>query len=157
MAVEKRLDDLAEHAFEQDEQGERPERHRPAGIDGGGQRDGQDGRDVGTDIGDEAEHHADDAPQHRTGHTDDGEADADQEAERGIDRELGEEIARQAARRVVDSDGGAVQVARTEQADQTVAEILLLDEDEDRDDEDDADRLDRGEDRREEAAGECDR
>ncbi len=65
---------------------------------------------------------------------------ADHHAEAGVDRELGEEIAAEPARGVVHRDRHAVQVARAEQADQPVAQILALQQDEDGDDEDDRGR-----------------
>ena len=61
-------------------------------------------------------------------------------------RELGEEIPAQPAPAVVHGQRGAVQVVRSDQADQPVAQILALQQREDGDDEDDAERRQRRED-----------
>ena len=76
----------------------------------------------------------------------------DDDAHADIDAELREEIARQPPRGFVHRGGRAMQVARAEQADQPVAQIFALQQDEDRDDEHDAGRLQRTDHRRQETA-----
>ena len=65
---------------------------------------------------------------------------ADEDAEGGVEGELREEVAAQAPRGVVHGHGGAVEIARSEQADHAVAQILPLQQDEDQHHEDDAER-----------------
>ena len=74
-----------------------------------------------------------------------------------VHAQLRDEIAAQPPGGVVDRGGGAVQVARAEQTDQTVAQIFALQQDEDRDDQHDEGGLDRRNRRRQRALRELHR
>jgi hypothetical protein len=157
LAIDERLDDVAHERLGDDEQRRRPQHHRPAGIDGGGEPDRQQRRDEGADIGHEAQQRRENAPQHRARHADDPQPGRGPDPEGGVERELGEVEAREPARRVVHGGGGAVQVARPEQPDHAVAQILALEQDEDQHHEGDAEHRQRVQDRRDEALRELER
>jgi hypothetical protein len=107
----------------------------------------------GANIRHEAQQQPDDPPQHRRRHADQEQADAGDHPERGVDAKLDQEIPRQAARGVVHRRGGAMQVGRAEQADQAVAQILPLQQHEDRHDQHDGGRRQRIDDRRDHPFG----
>ena len=126
VAVDERLDRLPHDQFGDSVEHRRPDRHRPAGLDGRRQHYRQRGGDPRSDIGNEAQQRAENAPQQRVGNADEIKADADDHAKAGIEAELGQEIAAEPPPGLVHRHGGAVQIARAEQPDGAVAQILLL-------------------------------
>ena len=154
VAVEQRLDHLPEHRLGDQEQRRGLDHHRPARIDRGGQDHRADPGREGADIGDEAHQRREHAPQERVGHADDPEPDADEHAEGGVHAELGEEVGAEPARGVVHRHRRAVQVARPEQADHAVAQVLALHQQEHDDHQHDADRGQRLDDRAQHLLGE---
>jgi hypothetical protein len=65
------------------------------------------------------------------------------QSEAGVDAGLRQEIPGETMAGIVDCEGGAVEIAGTEEPDQAVAQVLLLQQKEDREDDDDSDGLDR--------------
>jgi hypothetical protein len=93
------------------------------------------------DIRDEAEQPGDDAPQDRAGQSDQIEGDGDEHAEGGIERKLRQKVFAQPPHRVVEGDRRAMQIAGADQPNEPVAEIVLLQKDEQRDHQHDAERV----------------
>ena len=157
VSVDQRLDDLPDDGLDEGEEQEGRQHHAPARIDRRRKRDRQDRREEGADIGHEAHDEGEDAPQHGARHADDPEPDADDDAEGRVEGELAQEVAREPPGRVVHRHGGAVEVARTGEPDQAVAQILPLHQDEQEHDEDDAGGGKRLRHRRQHGGGEFER
>ena len=132
VAINQRLDYLADRQLHHRVQRHRPDHGRPSGIDPGGQRDREQTGKPRADIRHEAQQRPGDAPQHRARNAQDGEPQADHAAEPGVDAELRKEVAAQSPASVVQRDGGAVEVVGAEQTDEAVAQVVLLQQHEDR-------------------------
>ena len=91
------------------------------------------------DIGNKAHHRRDDPPHHRARHADHRQRAADDDAETDIEQHLRDEIARQPVGGVAHRRRRALQVAGADEADEAVAQVLALHEDEN-----DEDRHERG-------------
>ena len=92
----------------------------------------------GPDIGHEAHQHGEDAPHDGARHADRPKPERDEGAIGGIDQNLAQEITAEPRRRVVHRGGGALHVGGAHQADQPVAQILALKQDENDEQDDDA-------------------
>ncbi len=81
---------------------ERPQQHRPAGIDGYRQSERERGRDDSADVGYEAEDCCQDAPQDRAWNANEPQPYPNHDAKRAVHNELSQEKPTKAARRVVE-------------------------------------------------------
>ena len=62
---------MSGNRFGDDEQRDRPQHHRPTGVDGRGKEDWKESRDEGPDEGHEPHETCEKSPQHGIGHADD--------------------------------------------------------------------------------------
>jgi len=142
-AVQQRFDDLPDQRFDDEKQRRCPGQHPPARIDRHGQRKRKRCSYDRADVGHKAQHGRENAPQRRAGNPDQPQAAANQHAEARVEHELIEEKPAQARRGVVERRGRALQIVGARQPDQTVPEILALNQDEDHEDDDDPRRCQR--------------
>ena len=129
--VDHRLDDMSDDRLDDEKQRGRPDQHRPAGVDGGRQGQGEQRRDDGADIGHEAKDGREDAPEHRARDANEPQARSDHDAKGRIQGELHEEEATETACRVVERRGRLLQILRAGKLDEPIPEILALQENED--------------------------
>src|SRR5215211_5249299 len=130
VAIDQRLDDVADNGLGDEEQRGSPHNHGPARPHRRRQDQRKDRRDDRADIGDKAQDHGQHAPQRRTRHTDQPQADTDHHPEPGIEQQLHQEQAAQALAGFVHGGGGALEVVRAGEAHEAITQILLLHEDE---------------------------
>src|ERR1700730_2894502 len=143
VAIEPRLDHLADDGFYEKKQGQGSERPAPARIDRRRQGHGKTSGDQRPEIGDEPQQERDGAPKDRARKADKIEANGDDDAEGSVHKGLKQKESAEPSRRVVHGEGRAVQIARSGKPDETVAQILALQKNEDDEDDDDEGRLQR--------------
>src|SRR5271163_4523867 len=131
MAVEPRLDYLSGGKLDHHEQARRPERHRPAWIDGKRDNDWKRRRDNRTDIGNKAQQHPEDAPEPWVRDADEPQPATDQQAETRIDGCLRQEIAAKPSGGIIQRYGCAPKIARPGEPNKPVAQIFALEQKED--------------------------
>ena len=136
-AVQPWLNCLARDGLQYGEQTECPQKLRPARIDRESERQGQQGGDGHADIGHKAEHGRDQPPKGGIGHPDRPQSNTDRRTENGVDRGLQEQIAAQPFGAVVECCRRALQIARTGEHDEAIAQIFFLQQDENHEDDDD--------------------
>jgi hypothetical protein len=120
-------------------------------IDRHRQGRGKTGGDQRPEVGDEPQQERDDAPKDRARKSDKIEANGDDDAEGSVHKGLDQKKPAEPPRRVVHREGRAVQIARSGKPDETVAQILALQKNEDDKDADDEGRLQR----RKRGSGDC--
>ena len=92
------------------------------------------------------------SPKDGIGHAYDREPEPDHDSKGGIHRRLGQEIFAQAVGGVIDRRGRSLEVVRSSEPNQTVAQVLPLQQDEYEEDHDDTDRGERMKERADDAA-----
>ncbi len=140
VTIEPGLDHKAGDELDGKEETGDPEHRRPARIDGNGERGWKRSGDNRADVGDETQQHRQDAPECRVRHADEPQPGPDQHADARVDRTLHQKIAAQVLGGVVHRRGGAPKIARPGQSDETVSQVLTLQQEEDHKDDDDAGR-----------------
>jgi hypothetical protein len=138
------------------EKRQRREQHRPVRT-GRSQSQREHRSDPRADIRDETKERRQHAEEYRPRNTDYGEPNRYNDTGAQVDAELGKKIAAQAVRRLVDRDRGPVQIARTKQPNESIAEILALQKDENGDYQHDTRRFKWTEDRGKKTLSERDR
>src|SRR3984893_7762422 len=138
MAVDHRLDDMAHNWLHSKKQRERPQQHRPAGIDGYRQSKRERGRDDGADVGYEAEDCRQDAPQDRAWNAYQPQTYPNRHAKGAIQNELSQEKPTKASRRVVERRRSSLEVVGAGQPNEPVTKIFALKQNEDDENDDDA-------------------
>ncbi len=129
--VQQRFQHVAHQRLDHQEESRRPHQHPPAGIHRCRERQRKHCRDDGADIRYETENRRQDAPKHRTGDPDDPQSHADHHPEGDIQSELNKKKPAQTCRRVIERSGRFLQVMRTRKFEETVSQILPLQENED--------------------------
>ena len=130
LAVKDRFDDVPRQRLGHDEQRGRNQHHCPAGIDRGGQRNGKEGSDDRANERNEAHEPGEDAPQDGIGNADEPQTRPNEDAKPSIEDGLHQEKAAQSCSRVVECCCAALQVGRSCQPKEPIADILALQQDE---------------------------
>ena len=141
--VQQRFHHVAHQRLDHQKERRRPQQHRPAGVHRSRERQRKHGRDNGADIRHEAQNRGQDAPKHGAGDSDHPQAGADHHTKGGVQSELDEKKPAQACGRIVQRSGRFLQIMRTRQLDESIAQILPLQKNEDDEYGDDAGRRER--------------
>ena len=130
LTVQNRFDNVPDDGFYHDEQRGGQRHHCPTRVDRYRQRNGEERGDECANEGDEPHQGREDAPQYCVGNPDQPKADAYDNTETSIEQRLHQEEATESRRRVIEGCGAALKVCGACQAQKTVANIFLLQEDE---------------------------
>ena len=143
LAKQQRLDDLADDDVAGDDPAQHQEGLRPARRDSEGDQGGKHGAQGRADIGHEAQSAGQQPPQDRIRHAEREKTGTDRDGKAEIGHQLQRQDAGNPARRVGDGFRCRVHVTGAEQANELIAEMVTVEQDEDDEDDDDADSQER--------------
>lgn len=138
MPIKQRFNDVAHYGLDDDKERRRPQQHGPSRVDRRRKCQRKHGRDDSADIGHEAQNGGENAPQDGAGNSDDPQTDADHDTERSIHGELHQKQPAQAGCGVVERGGRLLQIMRARELDETIPQVLPLQQHEDDKNGDDA-------------------
>src|SRR5579871_1105857 len=147
VSLNHRFDNVAGNEFERQKYTDRPQRHRPARVDGNRQRQRKDQAKNWTDEGDETKNSGKNAPYERTRNSNKKQPQAYKDTKCRVESELAKEQSAQAACGVIHGSSRVWNVGRPGQADQPIAKVLTLDKNEDNEHDDDHGRGERAKER----------
>jgi hypothetical protein len=134
---------MADDRFNNYKERKRPQKHRPAGIDGDRQGERECSGDDGAYVRYEAEYRRQDAPKDRAWNAYEPQTHPDHNSKGAIDYKLSQKKSAKTPRRVVERRCSTLEVIRAGQPNDSVTEIFALNQNEYDKNDDDAGRRER--------------